>query len=224
MSLENADVIRRRDSWAAIHQARRQNWREAALACKDETPIDPGWLCYEINRNLPSDALVVEETITSRQAIFQQLDSLQAGGYVSGLSGGLGLAMGIALGAKCAAPDRPVIALIGDGSFNYNPVVAAFGFGQEYHRPTLTVVFNNQGYASMKYGTEQLYPQGWAVQTDTFYGAPIKPRPDYAALVRAFDGHGETVEDPNQIGPALQRGLHAIGQGKAALIDVVLSG
>lgn len=222
VSLENADIVRRRERWAATHQARRQSWRETALAYKGQTPIDTRWLCYEINRNLPPDALVVEETITSRQAIFQQLDALQPGGYVSGLSGGLGLGMGIALGAKCAAPDRPVLALIGDGSFNYNPVLPAFGFAQEYHMPTLTVLFNNQGYASMKYGTQQLYPQGWAVQSDTFYGAPIQPRPDYAALVRAFNGHGETVEDPGQIGPALQRGLEAIGQGKAALVDVVL--
>ncbi len=222
VGLENAAVLQRRDKWGAVHQARRRKWQAEALACKDHKPIDTRWLCSEINRVLPPDVIGVEETITSRQAIFQQLSALQPGGYVSGLSGGLGLGMGIALGVKCAVPDRPVVSLIGDGSFNYNPVLAAFGFAQEYHMPTLTVLFNNQGYASMKYGTQQLYPQGWAVQADTFYGAPIHPRPDYASLARAFGGHGETVEEPQQIGPALLRGLEAVSQGKAALVDVGL--
>lgn len=210
------------ERWSARNQERRQAWREEALALQDRTPIDTRWLCYEINQVLPQDTIVVQETITSQSAILRYLESLQPGGYVSGLSGGLGLGMGIALGVKCAAPDKLVVSLIGDGSFNYNPVLAAFGCSQEYHLPTLTVLFNNQGYLSMKLGTQQLYPQGWAVKTNTFYGAPITPHPDYAALARAFNGYGETVEDPGQIRPALQRALEAVRGGKAALVDVVL--
>src|SRR5207237_941256 len=144
--------------WTTRNQARRQSWQEAALAAQKQKPIDTRWLCHEINQVLPPETIVVEETITSRSAIFQQLASLQPGGYVSGLSGGLGLGLGIALGVKCAAPDKLVVALMGDGSFNYNPVLAALGFWQEYRMPTLTVLFNNQGYLSMKRGVQQLYP------------------------------------------------------------------
>ncbi len=209
--------------WAAQNQARRQSWREAALAAQKQKPIDTRWLCYEINQVLPPETIVVEETITSRSAIFQQLQSLQPGGYVSGLSGGLGLGMGVALGVKCAAPDKLVVSLIGDGSFNYNPVVPAFGCAQEHNLPTLTILFNNQSYLAMKLGTQQLYPQGWAAQTSTFYGAPITPHPDYAALARAFNGYGELVEDPVQIRPALQRAIEAVRGGQSALVDVVLA-
>jgi len=224
----NEGFVRQRQQrlaqWSARNRARRQSWKDAALAARTQKPIDTHWLCYEINQALPPDTIVVEETITSRAAIFQQLDSLQPGGYVSGLSGGLGLGMSIALGVKSAAPEKLVVSLIGDGSFNYNPVVPAFGCAQEYRLPTLTVLFNNQSYLSMKLGTQQLYPQGWAVQTDTFYGAPITPHPDYAALARAFGGYGEMVEDPGQIGSALQRAIDAVREGKAALVDVVLAG
>jgi acetolactate synthase-1/2/3 large subunit len=73
----------------------------------------------------------------------------------------------------------------------------------------------------MKLGTQQLYPQGWAVRMETFYGAPITPHPDYAAL--AFNGHGELVEDPAYIRPALQRAIDATRAGKTALVDVVLA-
>jgi thiamine pyrophosphate-dependent acetolactate synthase large subunit-like protein len=214
----------RKERWSSKNQERRKAWQEEAVALKERKPIDTRWLCHEINQVLPKEVIVVQETITSHAAILRHLQSLQPGSYVSGLSGGLGLGMGIALGVKCAAPDKTVMSLIGDGSFNYNPVVAAFGCAQEYRLPTLTVLFNNQGYLSMKMGTQQLYPQGWAVKTNTFYGAPITPRPDYAALVRAFAGYGETVEDPEQIRPALQRALEAVRGGKAALVDVILGG
>jgi acetolactate synthase-1/2/3 large subunit len=219
---QEASIQQRIERWSARNQERRKAWRAEALALKDHKPIDTRWLCYEINQVLPQDAIVVQETITSHPVILRYLESLQPGGYVSGLSGGLGLGMGIALGVKCTAPDKLVVSLIGDGSFNYNPVLAAFGCAQEYRLPTLTVLFNNQGYLSMRLGTQHLYPQGWAVRTETFYGAPITPRPDYAALARAFDGYGETVQDPDKIRPALQRALGAVRGGKAALVDVVL--
>ncbi|MGE0821390.1 MAG: thiamine pyrophosphate-dependent enzyme [Candidatus Binatia bacterium] len=208
--------------WGEKNAARRQMWKEGALAAQQHTPIDLGWLCHEINQVLPKDAIVVEETITSRAAIFQQLDSVPPGGYVSGLSGGLGLSLGIALGVKCANPDKVVVNLVGDGSFNYNPVLAAFGCAQEYRLPTLTIVINNGGYQAMRLGTQQIYPQGFAVQTQNFYGTPISPHPDYAAIARAFDGYGETVDKPDQIRPTLQRGFAAVAGGKAALIDVVI--
>jgi acetolactate synthase-1/2/3 large subunit len=216
-------IQQRRDRWSVRNQERRKSWKEEALTLKDQQPIDTRWLCHEINQILPPDTIVVEETITHRAAIFQQLDSLQPGGYVSGLSGGLGLGMGVALGVKCTAPDKLVVSLIGDGSFNYNPVIAAFGCAQEYRLPTLTILFNNQSYLSMKLGTQQLYPQGWAVKTNTFYGAPITPHPDYAAIARAFDGYGEMIEDPGQLRPALLRAIEAVREGKAALVDVVLA-
>jgi acetolactate synthase-1/2/3 large subunit len=215
-------VEQRKVHWATKNQERRKVWRQDALAVKDRTPIDTRWLCSEINQILPENSVVVEETITSRQAIFRYLDSLHPGGYVSALSGGLGLGMGIALGVKSAVPDKLVVSLIGDGSFNYNPVLAAFGCAQEYHLPTLTILFNNQSYLSMRLGTQQLYPQGWAVRTETFYGAPILPQPDYAAIARAYDGYGETVKEPGQIRPALQRAIEAVRAGKAALVDIVL--
>jgi acetolactate synthase-1/2/3 large subunit len=215
-------IEKRKAQWSTKNQERRRLWREEALAAKDRTPIDTRWLCSEINAALPQNSVIVEETINSRQAIFRYLDSLQPGGYVSGLSGGLGLGMGIALGVKSAAPDKLVVSLIGDGSFNYNPVLAAFGCAQEYRLPTLTVLFNNQSYLSMRLGTQQLYPQGWAARTETFYGAPILPHPDYAGIARAYDGHGETVEEPGQLRSALQRAIEAVRAGKAALVDVVL--
>jgi acetolactate synthase-1/2/3 large subunit len=111
---------------------------------------------------------------------------------------------------------------MGDGALSYNPALAALGFAQEYNTPVLVVLFNNQGYASMKSGLLRFYPQGWAVKTRTFHGSEIIPTPDYPAVARAFGWHGERVEEPAELGPAVQRGLAAVQSGTPALVDVVV--
>jgi acetolactate synthase-1/2/3 large subunit len=212
----------RAERWRKRHRDRKQAWKEEALALKDRKPIDTRWVVYELNQALPSDALVVEETITHRPAIHRHLDNLRPGSFFSGSYGGLGTGLGTALGVKAAAPERPVLTLIGDGSFNYNPVLASLGFAQEYGTPILIVLFNNRGYLSQKSGLPRYYPEGWAMRTKTFVGTSITPSPDYAAIARAFEGYGERVEEPGEVRPALERGLKAIAGGQVALIDIWL--
>jgi acetolactate synthase-1/2/3 large subunit len=207
----------------AQNKKRRAGWGEQAVAAKTSTPIDPHWFCSVLNRALPENAIVVEETITHRMPIVRMLDRLAPGRYFGAESGGLGLGMGMALGLKCVNPDKSVIALIGDGSLNYNPVLAALGFSQEYKRPIVTVVMNNGGYLSMKRGITSLYPEGWAAKSGMFFGYAIEPSPRYAALAAAFGGDGETVEDPAEIELALRRAFEAEKSGKSYIVDVRLA-
>ncbi|MBI2490775.1 MAG: thiamine pyrophosphate-binding protein [Candidatus Rokubacteria bacterium] len=219
-----AAACERTARWAGRSGARREAWRADALAHAEQKPLDARWVCHALNAVLPADAIVVEETITHRQAIVRHLDRLGRGAFFGGQSGGLGVGLGLALGIKCAAPARPVVLLAGDGSLNYNPVLAALGFSQEYGLPILTVVFNNRGYLSMKRGVPALYPEGWAVRTDTFLGSAIAPSPAYAMLAPVFGGHGEAVDDPRELRPALARALEAVRAGRSAIVDVVLAG
>jgi acetolactate synthase I/II/III large subunit len=114
--------------------------------------------------------------------------------------------------------------VVGDGSFNYNPVVACFGLCQERRMPILTVIFNNHGYASMQGGLAHHYPDGYGARG----GGPqlatsITPRPAYPKLVEAFGGWGQAVDHPAEIGPALQRGIKAVQEGMPALVDISLA-
>lgn len=222
--ISSGDPIRadQAKQWSKRSQERRQAWRKEALAVKDLKPIDTRWAVYELSQVLPSDAMVVEETITHRLAVHRYLDALKPGSFFAGCTGGLGTGLGTALGVKAAAPKRPVIALIGDGSFNYNPALAALGFAQEYKMPILIVLLNNQGYLSMKSGLPRYYPEGWSMRAKKFIGTSITPSPDYAAIARAFDGHGEKVEEPGEVRRALERGLKAVAGGQLALIDIRL--
>ena len=115
-----------------------------------------------------------------------------------------------------------MVLLIGDGTFNYNPALAGLGFAKEHEMPIMIVIMNNHGYLSQKQGVPRHYPEGWAVKTKTFIGTSITPPPDYAALVRIFGGHGETVERPSDVRPALERGLNALATGSLALVDMRL--
>ena len=212
----------RGEHWTREHEERSQAWRRDALARKDCKPIDTRWVAFELNRLMPEDTIVVEETITHRPAILRCMNRLKAGSAFNGSVGGLGTGLGTALGIKVANPKSPVVALIGDGTLHYNPALAAFGFAQEHQAPILIVVFNNYGYLSQKMGIPEYNPDGWAVKSNTFVGTSITPSPDYAAIVRAFDGYGETIEESTHVGPALERGLKAIASGQLALLDVRL--
>jgi acetolactate synthase-1/2/3 large subunit len=210
------------ERWRARHDARRRALRDEALAAGGGKTIETRWVVHELNAVLPADAVVVDETITHRLDIHRFLEDLPPGAFLEGAYGGLGTGLGTALGVKAAAPDRTVIALIGDGSFNYNPVLAALGACQEHGMPMLIVLFNNSGYLSQKAGIPRHYPDGWAVKAQTFVGTSIAPNPDYAAIARAFDGYGEAVERPSEVRGALGRGLEAVRHGRVALLDMRL--
>ncbi len=209
-------------AWKSRNEAHRRKWREEAEALANTKPMDTRWVAHEVSRALPADAMVVEETITHRLAVHRYFDTLRPGSFFAGCIGGLGTGLSTALGVKAANPKRPVICLIGDGSFNYDPALAALGASQEHQLPILIVMFNNQGYLSQKSGVPKYYPNGWAVKTNKFAGLNIAPCPDYATIAKAFDGYGEKVEEPGEVRKAIERGLRAVNSGQLALIDVRL--
>jgi acetolactate synthase-1/2/3 large subunit len=210
------------ERWRPRNERHRAELREKAREAGKGGAITAAWVAHELNEVLPPDAIVVNETISHRGDLMRLLDRLPVGGFYESSYGGLGLGLGTALGVKHAWPDRPVVLAIGDGSFYYNPVPAAFGACQEHGLPLLVVLFDNGGYASQKNDVVREYPDGWAVRTQKFIGTSIAPRPDYALLAQAFGGHGERVEKPGEVRAALERGLEAVAQGRLALLHVVL--
>ena len=208
------------EGWNAKNMARRKKWTDDAIAVKAKQPLEERWIAHELNQILPADAALVDETITTRGVLLQGLDRVPPGGYFIGSAGGLGTGLGTALGVKAAHPTRPVICLIGDGSFNYNPVTAALGFAQEHDMPIMIVIFNNQGYQSQQAGIPHYYPRGHAVKSGNFSQTAIKPNPDYASLAPIYSGYGERVEKPEEVRAVLQRGLKSVSEGKLALLDM----
>jgi acetolactate synthase-1/2/3 large subunit len=208
--------------WGERNEKRRAELQAKARAMGEGRSITAAWAVHQLNQLLPQDAIIVNETISHRGDIARLLDRLPTGGLYEASYGGLGMGLGTALGVKYAHRDRTIVMLIGDGSFYYNPVLAAFGACQEHALPMLVVMFDNAGYFSQKGDVVREFPQGWAVRTNKFAGTSILPRPDYAALARAFGGYGEQVEAPREVRGALERGLQAVSKGQLALINLVL--
>jgi acetolactate synthase-1/2/3 large subunit len=196
--------------------------RKPKAQARPGTLIDTAWAAHELNAVLPPGAILVNETITHRLELHHAIDRLGAGSFFEASYGGLGVGLGLALGAKRAHPSRPVVCTIGDGAFHYNPVVASFGAAQEHGLPLLVVLFNNAGYLSQKKDVATYYPQGNAVQAGKVIGTPIAPRPDYVKLAEAYGGWGEKVEKPGDVRAALERGLQQ-ARSRLALVDLVLA-
>ena len=204
------------------HLRLREGLRSQALALAKRRPMNAVWATQVVGEALPADALVLEETVTHKGAILRHVPRSSPGTYYGRSTGGLGVGLGVAMGLKMAEPNRLVVAFIGDGSFNYNPVPAAFGFAQQFGAPIFVVLMNNGSYAAMKRSHLEYYPEGWSVRTDTFFGAEIEPRPDYVALARAFGGYGEQVEDPEDLPAAVARALERVETGQLTLLDLVV--
>jgi acetolactate synthase-1/2/3 large subunit len=219
--IDASRVKERRSRWEAAHAKLRDASRAAEAEARKKRPIDPIWLCAALSEAMPDDAIYVEETTTHRGVVQRHLKWNEPGRYYK-VPSGLGQGLGVALGVKLANPKRPVVSLIGDGAFLYNPVPQSLGLSMEAKLPILIVVFNNVGYQAMKNNQLEYYPDGAGKQNDLFYGMPINA-PDYGEFVKPFGGYGRKVEDPADLVGALRDGLAAVESGKTAVINVVLA-
>lgn len=215
-----ATVAERRARWSAAHDKRRETLAAELSAARSKCPISPVALCAALSENLPANAVYVDEITSHRRAIQNHLNHRGPQSYFKAASG-LGQGLGHALGVKLAMRDRPVVSIIGDGGFLYNPITQSLGLAKEAELPIMIVVFNNGNYRAMKNNQLSYYPDGVGKQHNLFYGAPING-PDYAELVAPFGGFGRKVEDPADLGAAIQEGLVAINDGRTAILNVVV--
>ncbi|WP_025029634.1 thiamine pyrophosphate-binding protein [Nitratireductor aquibiodomus] len=124
-------------------------------------------------------------------------------------SGSMGYGTPAAVAAKALFPERPVLAFAGDGCFMMNG--QEFATAVQENLPIIVVVVNNGIYGTIRMHQEREYP-------GRVSGTSIN-NPDFAALARAYGGHGETVEKTEDFAAAFER---AQASGKAALIEIKL--
>jgi acetolactate synthase-1/2/3 large subunit len=208
-------IATRRAAIAARAKAQRQAARARAHATD---PVTPEWISRCIGEAMTDDAVVVNEyPLRLEHCAFER-----PGSYF-GLSpaGGLGWGLGAALGAKLAAPDRLVIATLGDGAYVFANPTAGHWCARAYDLPILTVVFNNSRWAAVRNSTVAMYRDGVAARSGGTLLADLSPSPDYAKLVEAHGGYGERVDRAEAVPAALARAIAETRRGRQALLDVV---
>ncbi len=124
-------------------------------------------------------------------------------------SGSMGYGLPAAVAAKQLFPQREVICFAGDGCFMMNG--QEFATAIRYNLPIITLVINNSMYGTIRMHQEREYP-GRVSATDL-------TNPDFAALAKAYGGHGETVEKTEDFATAF---LRARESGKPAIIEIKL--
>ncbi len=192
----------------------REAFRAKARALAAKTPVQPLALLEAIGSMLPKDAVVIEEVLSSSPGTRSLIMSDDEQSFYGLRGGGIGWGLPAAIGARIALPDRPVVALVGDGSAMYT--VQGLWTAARYRLPVIWVIFNNTSYRILKQRLVML--RGLAEQADTFVGMELNdPAIDFVGLARSLgiDGaRAATVKDATDlIGKALK-------DGKPILIDV----
>lgn len=220
LGVNQAKMAERRARWAAEHR----KWEGRLQAAEEEAAslgtISTPLLAKTLREVMPPDTAYVDETIVHAIAVREHLDWRDPLTFFRAPSG-LGQGLGYALGVKLANPQRPVVVIIGDGTFMYNPVVPAIAFADEHGLPLLIVVANNTKYAAMQHFHDSFYPNGIATANQDYYGVHIKG-PKYEEAAKMVGGYAMEVARPADLRPALEDALKSNEAGKTAILNVMM--
>lgn len=137
-------------------------------------------------------------------------------------AGGLGWGFGAALGAKLAAPDKLVVATLGDGAYMFSNPMVAHWVADVHKLPILTVLFNNSRYGAVRSATMSMFKDGAAGEDDGRFMADLEPSPAFELALKAQGGHGERVEKPADLPAALRRARDVVvNERRQALVNVI---
>ena len=188
-----------KDKWAKL----------APQLTADDVPVNPLRLCAEVDKLLTPDTIVIGD---GGDFVGSAANVLRPRGFGHWLDAGplgtLGAGPGYAMAAKLASPKSDVIIMYGDGAFGLNMMEFEACIRQKIN--IVGVVGNDAAWTQILRGQVQMYGPD---RTPACKLAPSR----YDRMIEALGGHGEWVERPEQIRPALERSL---GAGKPALVNV----
>ncbi len=193
----------------------------AALADKArgeaaKSPVQALALLEAIGRVLPRDAVVIEEALSSATSIRNLIASDDPQSFFGLRGGGIGWGLPAAVGVKVALPDRPVVAIVGDGSAMYS--CQALWTAARYRLGVVFVILNNSSYRILKQRVNAL--RGHAAQTGVYVGMDLEdPAIDFQALARSM---GVAAHAARTVAEATDLITAAIAGGAPTLIEVAL--
>jgi len=161
---------------------------EPLPALAPHNPLSAGHVFDGLARRLRRDAVVLEETPSSRPEMLVRLPAREPMGWLSPAMGGLGFAIPAATGIRMARPDRPVVAVVGDGSSLYS--IQALWSAAHYRVGALFVILSNGGYAVMDRLMEKES------------GSPLWPsfsEIDISGLAAAFGCAARRIDTPGEL-------------------------
>jgi len=213
-ALAAAAPAAKRDDWLPQSAKHVEEWRKEAEKARtsDDMPLRPERLAKELNDVLPKDAILVADTgyaaLWSGTLIYLQHATQR---YIRA-AGSLGWSFPASLGAKCAAPDRPVICFCGDGGFFYH--LPELETARRRGIKTVTVVNNNHSLAQGLRNLNIAYEgKDQSRKGECFEFLET----DFEKVAKSFGCFGVTVEKPQDFRKAFEA---ALASDLPAVIDV----
>lgn len=217
-------VRARLDGYRAQAKARAEGLSQAAGKRGTRGAISPAYLCAQLSAALSQDDVVINEAIRNAPAVLGHIRRTRPLTLLGTAGGGLGYSGGMALGVKLARPEARVVQMVGDGGFHFGTPTSVYDVAQRYRLPILTVVLDNGGWQAVKEAVLRVHPDGSAADTDEFHARLHGETRRFELVAQAFGGHGEMVEDPDDVPAAIARCLRAVDDGRAAVLHVRIGG
>jgi benzoylformate decarboxylase len=209
-------ATRRRIALGTAIAAERAALKTRALAEAEKRPTQPLALWQAIGEMLPKSIVVVDETLSSAPGLRQFVAGDDAKSFFGMRGGGIGWGLPAAVGVKLALPDRPVLALIGDGSALFN--CQALWTAAHERLAVVFLILNNGAYRLLKQRVNAL--RGHAAQTGRYIAMDLDDPPiDFIALAHSMGVRAERAATLDEVRKALAAALAAEGP---TLIDVIL--
>lgn len=179
----------------------------APLLNSDQAPVHPMRLCKEVRDFMPRNGILAVDGHEIMNMSRQVIPSFTPGARLNpGPNGCMGVGLPFGVGAKAAAPDRPVVVLHGDGSLGLN--MMELDTAVRHQLPVLVVVSNNGGWTASP-GNNMRVP-GRDLGTVR-----------YDLIAQGMGAYGELVEGPGAVRPALERAWKEVENGRPALLNVL---
>ena len=194
--------------WSAATRAANADYRVFSdTAPENPGPVQLGEIMLWLRERLPPDAIIANGAGNYTIWIGRFLRFRRYGTQLGPVSGSMGFGLPAAVGAKRLHPERMVVAFAGDGCFLMNG--QEFATAVQYDLPIVVIVIDNANYGTIRMHQERRFPGR--------VSATALRNPDFAALARAYGGHGETVERTEEFAPAFER---ALATGLPSIIHV----
>jgi acetolactate synthase-1/2/3 large subunit len=183
-------------------------------------------LCHSIADVMDEDMILVNHTISHSASVTEQIDRTKPGTFLSCPAGSIQFALGAALGAKIAAPEKHVVSIMTDGGFVWGCPVATLWSARAYRAPFLAVICDNQSYGFIKQLVRRTAGESESGFSDKMAfeaGVDFVPPVDYAMVAEGCGAYGRTVEDPADVPVVLGQAMDEVRRGRAAVVDVRLA-
>lgn len=214
-------IAGRRSALAIRHETAAAKRVAAVVAARQGEALRAVDVCATLGEVMPADTIYLDETTSQRGLNYRQIGFRGPHAFFR-VPTGLGQCFGVGLGVKLAAPARPVVCLVGDGSFLYNPALPALALARDRNLPILILVFNNRGYRSMAANHRSFYPDGVAARHDDFRGAALNGL-DWDALAAPFGALGIRVTRAAELRPGLEAARDAIAAGRSVIVNAEIA-